>query len=139
MIQIFQSLVIFHLTAQSLRLVVREQNLDVLLQLCGEGVNLAVFPLTSHALWGCEDKSDIGSLSFEEEIYVLGEKVHFGLLLVEKECAGFSNFIVSVAHLGNDEIEENDSHGKNVDKPEDPHNYSGHRTQNRVLGIFLTP
>ena len=84
-VQVFQALVIFHLASQGLLLVGSENRLNVRLELGRKRLKFVILLiLLRHAFGSCEHQSDKTCLLTKEEIDVLGEEVHFCLLLVEK-------------------------------------------------------
>lgn len=92
-----------------------------------------------HAFGRSKNYRDKSGLLTEEEVDVLGEKVHFSLLLVKEQCTRAFYIIISVANFSNDEIEKHDRHGKYINEPESPHDPSCYCCKKRVICFLNRP
>ena len=91
----------------------------------------------SHIFGSSKHKRDKLCRSTEELINVLSYEVHFGLLLVEEDSAGALYIVIGVAYFSNNEIEKDNCHGENVDKPEGPNNSRCKRTEHEASTFIL--
>ena len=73
-----------------------------------------------HTFRSSENESDELCLFSEEVVYAWGFEIHFCFLLVEEDVSGALDIFISIAYFGYHEIEQDDSHGENIYKPEWP-------------------
>ena len=82
-----------------------------------------VLKISLHTLRSNEYKRHKVGLFTQEIEDELHQEIHLCLGWIDKDCSSGFNLIIRISYNRNDEVKENNRHGKDVDEPEDPYNY----------------
>ena len=114
--------------------------IDILTEFGLEFLNLITWIDLWHTFWSSENKSDEFCWFSEEVVYAWGFEIHFCFLLVEEDVSGALDIVISITYFGNHEIEQDDSHRENIDKPEWPNDTNRQRTEYLIpIQVLVTP